>query len=230
MARKIKPSYADIMRSSALAEKILKFSGSDTGETQKLSALLRLEERLDDLSKKTHLKKRLSQLFNKHNRKAPVGHKPFTKAELAEGVENNWETVYNEARSFFKEAARTEIKLRSVPAGDGTVWSFEKLQSWIDESSCEIYKLLQKSILKITSGGKAGKTITITATPETDSNLIYQADAAELYNVPKATLSKAANKKTGDIGYLWSGRNGKRVFYRKSDIEKLSRSRAKLSK
>ena len=63
------------------------------------------------------------------------------------------------------------------------------------------------------------------ATPKTDPTLIYQAAAADFYNIPKSTLSKASNKKPGEIGYLWSGRDGKRVFYRKSDCEKLARSR-----
>lgn len=76
------------------------------------------------------------------------------------------------------------------------------------------------------SGGKTPKLSQ--ETPKTDPKLIYQAAAAEFYNIPKSTLSKAANKRPGEVGYLWSGRNGKRVFYRKSDCEKLARSRAKL--
>jgi len=66
------------------------------------------------------------------------------------------------------------------------------------------------------------------ATPETDSTLIYQADAATFYNIPKSILSKAANKKSGEPGYLWSNTKGSRRFYRKKDIEKISRSRQKL--
>lgn len=65
-------------------------------------------------------------------------------------------------------------------------------------------------------------------TPETDSKLIYQSDAATFYNIPKSTLSKAAAKTPGDLGYLWSGRKGSRVFYRKADLEKLAKSRRKL--
>jgi hypothetical protein len=78
------------------------------------------------------------------------------------------------------------------------------------------------------SGGKSGDNVQ--ATPETDPQLIYQADAADFYNIPKSTLSKAAKKKEGEAGYLWSGRKGKRVFYRKKDLEKLARSRTQLSK
>lgn len=69
---------------------------------------------------------------------------------------------------------------------------------------------------------------TIQVTPKTDSTLIYQADAETFYNIPKSTLSKASNKKPGEPGYLWSGRKGKRVFYRKSDCNKLAKSRTKL--
>ncbi len=76
------------------------------------------------------------------------------------------------------------------------------------------------------SGGKAGDTTQ--ATPETDTKLIYQSDAAEFYNIPKSTLSKAANKKSGEQGYLWSGHKGRRVFLRKCDCQKLSQSRTKL--
>ncbi|MFA5424412.1 MAG: hypothetical protein WC374_11210 [Phycisphaerae bacterium] len=65
-------------------------------------------------------------------------------------------------------------------------------------------------------------------TPETDAKLIYQAEASQLYNIPKSTLSKAAKKSPGEVGYLWSGHKGKRIFYRKKDVEKLARSRAKL--
>jgi len=66
------------------------------------------------------------------------------------------------------------------------------------------------------------------ATPKTDPGLIYQADAATFYNIPKSVLSKAAKKEPGQPGYLWSGRNGKHVFYRKKDMEAVARSRAAL--
>ncbi len=65
-------------------------------------------------------------------------------------------------------------------------------------------------------------------TPKTDSNLIYQSDAAEFYNIPKSTLSKDGRKTPGEPGYLWSGIDGRRRFYRKADLEKISRSRQKL--
>jgi hypothetical protein len=68
------------------------------------------------------------------------------------------------------------------------------------------------------------------STPETDPLLIYQADASTFYNIPKSTLSVAGNKNPGEPGYLWSARKGKRVFYRKKDCEKLSRSRTTLRK
>ena len=65
-------------------------------------------------------------------------------------------------------------------------------------------------------------------TPETDPSLMYQANAEDFYNLPKSTLSKAAQKKPGELGYLWSETEGRRRFYRKSDLEKLSRSRKRL--
>ena len=66
------------------------------------------------------------------------------------------------------------------------------------------------------------------ATPETDKSLIWQADAAEFYNIPKSTLSKAAHRSPAEPGYLWSGARGRRRFYRKADVGRLSRSRARL--
>jgi len=66
------------------------------------------------------------------------------------------------------------------------------------------------------------------ATPETDTTLIYLSQAAEFYNIPKSTISKAAAKSPGEQGYLWSGRKGRRVFLRKNDCQKLAQSRTKL--
>ena len=73
-------------------------------------------------------------------------------------------------------------------------------------------------------------------TPENDPGLIYQADAATFYNIPKSVLSKAAKKKPGEPGYLWSGRGRKgkekrtRVWHRKKDLEKIARSRKAFSR
>ncbi len=67
-------------------------------------------------------------------------------------------------------------------------------------------------------------------TPKTDPTLIYQSVAADLYDIPKSTLSKAGRKQPGEFGYLWSGKDGRRTFYRKADLEKLSQSRKKLAK
>ena len=64
--------------------------------------------------------------------------------------------------------------------------------------------------------------------PDTDRNLIYQADGAEFYDIPKSTLSKAARKKPSEPGYLWSDAKGRRRWYRKADLERLARSRQKL--
>jgi hypothetical protein len=66
--------------------------------------------------------------------------------------------------------------------------------------------------------------------PGSDASLIYQSDAAEFYNIPKSTLSKSGKKQPGEPGYLWSGKKGSRVFYRKSDLVKLARSRQKLKR
>jgi hypothetical protein len=65
-------------------------------------------------------------------------------------------------------------------------------------------------------------------TPETDTKLIYQASAAEFYNIPKSMLSKAAKRKPSEPGYLWSDTDGNRRWYRKSDLARLSRGREKL--
>jgi len=70
--------------------------------------------------------------------------------------------------------------------------------------------------------------LSVVKTPETDQSLIYQANAETFYDIPKSTLSKASKKKPGEVGYLWSGHKGRRVFYRKEDCERLSRSRKRL--
>jgi len=67
-------------------------------------------------------------------------------------------------------------------------------------------------------------------TPETNPALIYQADAAQAYNIPKSTLTKLSKKKPGELGYLWSGHKDGRVFYRKADVLRLSRSRTRLGR
>jgi len=76
--------------------------------------------------------------------------------------------------------------------------------------------------------GQAGGDNEPIKTPDNDPNLVYQCDAAEFYNIPKSTLSNAAKKAPGTPGYLWSDKRGRRRFYRKKDMERLSRSRAKL--
>lgn len=75
---------------------------------------------------------------------------------------------------------------------------------------------------------KASKIEQNLQTPDTDSSLIYQCDAALFYNIPKSMLSKAAKKNTGQPGYLWSDIAGRRRFYRKADLQRISRSRQKL--
>jgi len=142
-------------------------------------------------------------------------------AGLGKSPSDTYKEVYADVLELHKNNSDLPLP-PPPPVIANSMMGLQSIQRWY------IVAMKQQQYLETTSGGKAEKTITVT--PETDSNLIYQADAAELYNVPKATLSKAANKKTGDMGYLWSGCNGKRVFYRKSDIEKLSRSRARLSK
>jgi hypothetical protein len=99
------------------------------------------------------------------------------------------------------------------------------LQASFRESVREVQKAL--GALK-PPGEKPAVTHSPDPTPKTDPTLIYQADAAEFYNIPKSTLSKASKKSPGEPGFLWSGGNGKRKWYRKSDLERLSRSRKKL--
>ena len=65
-------------------------------------------------------------------------------------------------------------------------------------------------------------------TPDTNSQLIWQVDAALFYGIPKGILSKAAKKSPSEPGYLRSGTKGRRRFYRRKDIERFSRSREKL--
>jgi hypothetical protein len=65
-------------------------------------------------------------------------------------------------------------------------------------------------------------------TPETDTSLIYQTAASEFYNIPKSLLSKAAKKKPRDFSYLWSDTDGRRRWYRKSDLQRMAQSREKL--
>lgn len=65
-------------------------------------------------------------------------------------------------------------------------------------------------------------------TPKTDRNLVYQSEAATEYNIPASTLSYAAHKSPGEQNYLWSDTEGRRRFYRRQDLKRLSRSRASL--
>jgi hypothetical protein len=55
--------------------------------------------------------------------------------------------------------------------------------------------------------------------------LISLSEAAELYDIPKATLSKAARKQPGSFGYLRSEREGRRVYFYRQDITNFRRSR-----
>ena len=101
--------------------------------------------------------------------------------------------------------------------------TLDNYQSWTELLVCMSHKDFWGDL-----GSGKGENTPAQATPKTDGSLIYQADAATFYNIPKSTLSKASNKKPGEPGYLWSGRDGKRVFYRKSDCSKLAKSRTKL--
>lgn len=160
MTRKGTPSYLTIMRSFALAEKILKNFGSEAGETQNksddlviVSALLELKKRLDDLSKKTRAGKIMSKAIKRYNHKTPAGHK----AESTEEREDACERDYDEAYSIFKDAADAGIELPNIPAVDGTFWSFKLLHNWCNEALRKISKLLQKYIRKIVNGTPAQK-------------------------------------------------------------------------
>lgn len=156
MARKTIPDYAAIMRSSVLAEKILEYSENERGNDDLtiLLALVSLIKRLDDLSKKIVSRKAISHMVNIH-RKALVEGKALTETEIDKRFLMNWTKARNEARSIYNEAAKAGIELRSVPAGDGTPYSFEQLQSWHDELLCKIHKSLKKQLSQINSSGKA---------------------------------------------------------------------------
>jgi hypothetical protein len=126
-----------------------------------------------------------------------------------------------------------------VRAVNALLWRFqERAQYGHKAEADDIAKLL--TLADSLDGGKAldapgkkeaGGGAESQATPETDTTLIYQADAATFYNIPKSGLSKAAKKKPSAPGYLWTGRDDKgkgkrkRVWYRKKDLEKVAQSR-----
>jgi hypothetical protein len=96
------------------------------------------------------------------------------------------------------------------------------------ETIPRLIEAIDKSAGSKVEHGKAGSAIQ--ATPETDPGLIYLSAAAELYNIPKSTLSKAARRKPGELGYLWSVPKGRRVILRRTDCVRLGRSRTKLGR
>lgn len=207
MAKKPTYSYAAIMKSSVLAEKILKFSGSDTGETQKLSALLKLVERLDDLTKKTYSGKIISKVIKRYNPKIPTGHKAFTETEIVEKREDVCERDYDEACSIFKEAANAGIELPNIPAVDGTFWSFKLLHHWCNESLFKISKLLQNYIRKITNGAPTQEKQNGGNVDWDDPAYIPNSDAIKIADnrIRLSALSKLLKSNKNNIRYIKYG-------------------------
>ncbi len=140
------------------------------------------------------------------------------------GATPNYKAGYEKVRDEALEIKQEYLGLAKLPSCEiePTVGLRELLEWCLDS----IGKITIETENEWPSGEAGGN---LQSTPETDSKLIYQADGAEFYNIPKSTLSKAANKKMGEAGYLWSGRKKRRVFYRKKDLERLTRSRTKLS-
>jgi hypothetical protein len=66
------------------------------------------------------------------------------------------------------------------------------------------------------------------ADPAADPGLIHLSAGAAFYNIPKATLCKRAKKSPVKFGYLWSTVYKGRRYFRKDDLQRLSRSRTKL--
>jgi hypothetical protein len=157
-----------------------------------------------------------------------------TPIEFLGFLEDGYERIYDKSNldkepSFFHIISECAVRirkkylslnLREVPINGGIAaykdWCISALQ------------ILDKSNRSKTNLASTKQNSNSDATPKTDSSLIYQANASDFYNIPKSVLSKAAQKQPGEPGYLWSGHDGKRVFYKKADVEKINRSRTKL--
>jgi hypothetical protein len=64
--------------------------------------------------------------------------------------------------------------------------------------------------------------------PAIHSQRVKLCEAAEIYDIPKSVLSKAAKKSLGAPGFLRSEREGRNVFFFCKDLERFERSRKKL--
>jgi hypothetical protein len=152
-----------------------------------------------------------------------------------------------EARNFDDGAGRPGVVgdiLRASPGPRFNAQGMKRLEGYLEDVGAELAKQSGRSGgvgrdegegHSPKGEGAAGGDLP-QATPQTDPSLIYQADGATSYNIPKSVLSKAGNKKPGEPGYLWSGRGCKkgqkreRVWFRKADLEKIARSRKVLSR
>lgn len=64
--------------------------------------------------------------------------------------------------------------------------------------------------------------------PDKNPNLIWEEDAAVLFDIPKSVLLEASRKKTGEPGYIWSCSTKRGMVYRKKDVERLAEGLNKL--
>lgn len=64
--------------------------------------------------------------------------------------------------------------------------------------------------------------------PDKNPNLIWEEDAAVLFDIPKSVLLEASMKKTGEPGYIWSCSTVRGVVYRKKDVKRLTEGLKKL--
>jgi len=152
----------------------------------------------------------------------PAGHYPNCKREEA----RDWlATAYSAACDWLPPATVGECEhLATFDAAD-------RNRSAAREELARLARAATTRLLELHQEVPTGEP---DATPETDASLIYQADGADFYNIPKSVLCKAAKKKPSEPGYLWSGRGYKgkkmRVWHRKKDLEKIARSRKALGR
>jgi len=144
---------------------------------------------------------------------------PKRKASTWSGLEQR-QVKLSELQTFFDHVEK--VLLKQFPGR-----SIDKVpETIVQEVAKAETKATKPEPIKDRPGKIQSAVHEVKDTPKTNAQLIYQSDAAEFYNIPKGTLSKAAKKQPAEFGYLWSGQAGKRVFYQKADCLKLSRSRA----
>lgn len=146
-------------------------------------------------------------------------------AVLALGLETDLPLPYDEEKmSGTSLAAIFGAKDRSGGPDDE---ASNNIKAWIQLTEKAEYEPTKEEVktLVLTKTFPSAET----AWPvEEDRDLISQAAASEMYDIPKSTLSKYAGKKPNELNYLWSIKKGKRRYYRKSDIVNLAESRGKI--